>query len=158
MWHREDWYTTQQRENDRCSRRQMVATIGEAGRGRDKQDILMQRLEENVTSPTLFQLALPFLSPIQPYSVRLVTSFLACSFTLLPCQLSLVPICFNWVYIPNSSLYTILLLVLEHTSTFLAAVISTCFQQFYVRHFAFPFHTISCMFYVWYNQINQNTR
>ena len=46
---------------------------------------------------------------------------------------------FSSGYIPTSSLNTVLLVVLEHPSIFLAAVICTVFQLF--SNFAFPSHT-----------------
>ena len=87
----------------------------------------------------LFQLALLLISPIQPYQLWLATYFLAYYF-ILPFQLSHVSVLSG--YIPssaiNSALNTVLLVVLEHPSIFLASAI--CTASSCLTNFAFPSH------------------
>ena len=80
--------------------------------------------------PPLFHLALLLLSLIQPYQLWLATSFLA-TFSRL--------YLFASGHISSSALDIVLLVVLEHPSTLLAAVfgtVSSCFTNF-----VFPSHT-----------------
>ena len=88
--------------------------------------------------PILFQLALLLFSPIQPYQLWPATLFWRILYFILPFQLPRVSICFS-EYIPNSVFSAVLLVVLEHPSIFLVAVICTVSGCF--TNFAFPSHT-----------------
>ena len=75
--------------------------------------------------PTFFQLALSLLCSIQPYQLWLAASFLACSFPHIDISTFSRRLVLSG-YILSSALQTVFLVVLEHPSTFLAAVVCTC--------------------------------
>ena len=87
-------------------------------------------------SPTSLFFAILLLSPIQPYQLLLATSFfwhVPYFMLILSFRLSRDSTCFVSGCIPSSALSTVLLVVCEHPSAFLVAVIcavSSCFTDF----------------------------
>ena len=108
--------------------------------------LLFPSILRRLRHPTLSQLALSLLSPIQRFWLRLTTSFLAFVVSTFS-----RPYLLSSEHIPASALRTVLLVVLERPSIILAAVICTvsnCFAGFV----PFPYF---CILSLWYNNVNQ---